>query len=293
MVAMYEHLLVATDFSEQAAGAVALAGLFAKRCAAALTVASVFDANPHSPLAIPTASEQFLLRLEVAVKERLAKIRREELAEVEAVDCEALRDAHAADALVELARQRGTDLCIVGTHGRMGIARMLLGSVAERVVRFAPCDVLVSRGDTRLPTKVLAATDMSPESMVAVDRAGQFAATLSCTVELLHVHDPSVPVPAPGGGLEHPDTSKARVWEKLTAVRTERLPDVDATTEVVNDAHAAGAICAHAEKIGADLVIVATRGRGGLSRLMIGSVAERVVRHAHCPVLVVRAAEQG
>jgi len=142
---------------------------------------------------------------------------------------------------------------------------------------------------------ILLATDFSEPSERAADAAAVLAEQLGAKVTLLHSFDPDPLVPP--GAIPKPQEFREKITKEMTeAIRTRleelrgtrlaRAKDVDIA--VVTHRSPATAIVEHAKEIGADLIIVATSGRTGLSHLLIGSVAEKVVRHAHCPVLAVR-----
>jgi nucleotide-binding universal stress UspA family protein len=145
---------------------------------------------------------------------------------------------------------------------------------------------------------IFVATDFSDASMKAVQAAAKLAAQLGAKVTLFHVFDPDPLVPP--GAIPNPSEFRekistemtAAVHKKLAELRVQELGSVsDVDTVVATDRSAAHSICEHAKEADADLLVVATHGRTGLSHLLIGSVAERVVRHAHCPVLAVRASK--
>lgn len=143
-------------------------------------------------------------------------------------------------------------------------------------------------------THILVPTDFSQASELAVDAAAVLARRLGVKLTLVHVHDPSALRPATMGwtksvedGIE---TEVERAIESsFRKLVDERLEGVEvADTVVLHDSSAAHAICSYAEKLGVDLIVIGTHGRTGLKHLLIGSVAERVVRHATCPVLTLR-----
>lgn len=142
---------------------------------------------------------------------------------------------------------------------------------------------------------ILVPTDFSQASELAVDAAAVLARQIGAKITLVHVHDPdALRPPATIGwspeqkkGLEE-EVAKA-VDQSFAALKKDKLEGVDiADTVVLHAPSPAGAICSYAEKIEADLIVIGTHGRTGLKHLLIGSVAERVVRHAPCPVLTLR-----
>ena len=195
--------------------------------------------------------------------------------------------------IVELLEHDPTfDLVVMGTHGRTGLARVMLGSIAESTVRHAPCSVLTVRPDAELKpfARVLCPVDFSGSSEHAVELAAGFVQPGSAGITLLHVIDP----PHVYGGAkrtldfirsldkystEHLDQWAARLEGKAPApiAKLSRVGRPGAEILRVLD-----------EGPAFDLVVMGSHGRTGIERLLLGSVAEKLVRHAKCPVLVAR-----
>src|SRR5215207_6932635 len=175
--------------------------------------------------------------------------------------------------IVALGEELEAGLIVVGSRGRGGIRRALIGSVSDSVVRHAHCPVLVVRWKPVVfPAKILVATDGSEEAALAAQSAADLAARTGSELHVTHV----------GTALSH--------VECMGAVTQELL---DKEAKEVLEAHlmsgrADEEIIFRAEQVGADLVVVGSRGLGGVRRALMGSVSDSVVRHAHCPVLVVR-----
>lgn len=144
----FRHVLVATDFSTNAAPAVDLAVEIARGSDAALTLVHVADVAAYAYSSVSMAGVDLLTPMLDAAQGELAKA----LAAVHTrlPDAKAmLRQGVAADELVQAARVAGADLIVVGTHGRTGMAHLVVGSVAEKVVRNAPVPVLTVRSGPR------------------------------------------------------------------------------------------------------------------------------------------------
>jgi len=185
------------------------------------------------------------------------------------------------------------DLAVVGAHGRSAIARVLLGSVADKVVRHAPCSVLVvrGRGDAKGYRHVLCPVDFSDSSRQAVEVAAELAVPGGAGILLMHAID--MPVVYPGEIIPpdfYADLAKHtnRVLEEWAEDLRKRV-DVPVTTLVETGSPGARAIQMLDRDSTFDLVAVGSQGRTGLRRFLLGSVAERIVRHAPCPVIVARA----
>jgi nucleotide-binding universal stress UspA family protein len=218
-------------------------------------------------------------------------------------ECVAAGAMHATSALVsgvpwvEIVRQlekQAYDLCVIGTHGRSGLARVLLGSVAGNVVRHAPCSVLAVRpdgGETSF-RHVLVPTDFSTSAEYALELAATLVEPAGA-LTLLHVIE--LPVAYSG---ELPTAELARDLDRRAA---------DALAKDIARSQAATRATVHARsQIGypgaqtlrvleddrtIDLVVMGSHGRTGIARALLGSVAEKIVRHARCPVLVARSRE--
>lgn len=215
------------------------------------------------------------------------------------VHVEEIAAAHASPALDILAdaRAHDVDLIVMGTHGRLGFGHFLLGSVTERVVRLAdrpvltvPCDA-VPEG-----APVLAPVDFSDGSRDALRHAHALAADQGVALHVLHVLDwPSSPSPylAAFGLPSLPDLI-TDAQAGLDAFVTDTVGN-GAVTVVRARAGglAAYTVAEYAREVAAGLVVISTHGRTGLRRLVMGSVAEHVVRLAPCPVLVVRPGGRG
>jgi nucleotide-binding universal stress UspA family protein len=135
---------------------------------------------------------------------------------------------------------------------------------------------------------ILACIDFSKQSTVALAEVGQYARANGSKVTLLHVADPQAFIP-PQAVLQPATTTDTSAHAaKLASLRDAHLDGLEVALAVVEDHAPARAICDFAEEHGADLIVVGSHGRGGMERWLIGSVAERVVRHASTNVYVVR-----
>jgi nucleotide-binding universal stress UspA family protein len=207
-----------------------------------------------------------------------------------------LVDGHPDEALVTAATDLGADLLVVGAHGRRGIGR-ILGSVAEKVVRTAGCPVLVARGAADAADggyrRILAATDFSDAADRGLDLALELVAG-DGTVELVHFWS------LPPLSRAHASDAVAEVLDDLgrglQAEARRRGTDAVAARDgsrgtvryQLREGDPRDGILDLAVAAGADLVAVGSHGRRGLGRLLLGSVAQAIVRHAPCSVVVTR-----
>jgi nucleotide-binding universal stress UspA family protein len=293
------RILVPTDFSATSDEALAHARRLAGQLNASLHLVHAFEdpfttaafaAEMYAP--VPASMREELLRqVQGQLAERLPDDDRTRLRGTAEVVT-----GSPAKAIVEYAHTLGADLIVMGTHGRGGMAHLLLGSVAERVVRTAGCPVLTLREAPQAPVqRILVPTDFSDTSDAALDTAFLFAAAFGAELQLLHVLDD----PFVSGGLvpeaymtEAPalrtamlTEARERLAHRAAAAGETHPPRVD--TEVLFG-HGAKTIAEYAGQRRADLVVMGTHGRTGVAHVLLGSVAERLVRTAPCPVITVR-----
>jgi nucleotide-binding universal stress UspA family protein len=197
--------------------------------------------------------------------------------------------------ILERAADLAADLVVVGTHGRSGFDRLALGSVAEKVLRKAPCPVLtvppaaVAPGSDRVFSTVLCAVDFSEPSADALRVAADLARRYRSALVLLHVVDwpfagSDRPRPAPGlmGGLE------SRAQDDLAALVAD-IPAPPQVSTVVLTGRPRDEILTCARQRDADLIVLGVSGHGAVERALLGSTAHGVIRQSDCPVLTVRA----
>ena len=146
---------------------------------------------------------------------------------------------------------------------------------------------------TRNFTRILVPTDFSAPSNAALTLAKRMAAMSGASLHLLHVLDDSMTTAAAAVGVHAPTAELREKWLEgaRTLLSTQLTPEEQASfrsTEVVMFGTPARTIVEHAKESGIDLIVIRTHGRGGVEHVLIGSVAERVVRSAVCPVLTVR-----
>jgi nucleotide-binding universal stress UspA family protein len=200
-------------------------------------------------------------------------------------DCEILIEYGTEhSAIIKAAERVGAGLIVVG-HGSQ---KHSLSGVAERVVRYAHCPVLVARP----PDKgcVLAATDFSDPASPAIEAAASEAVRRGRELTIIHAYTTEQFIASPDGVT--PAMFPPHFAEEMRRALQDRLDAsvhrVSATKGILVHNSADVAILEAIEELPVDLVVVGTHGRTGLSRLALGSVAEAVVRKAGCSILVVR-----
>ncbi len=206
-----------------------------------------------------------------------------------------------ANVIVELARNPRTRLIAMATHGRGGLQRWALGSVADRVAQASPAPVLLVRAtmhtspaDFRL-RHILVPLDGSELARQALPLACDLAHAAHARITLIQAVSPKIegypsllaqPQPSYRAILSALHAAAERELEHAAAAI--RQPDLPVTTVVVTG-HAAEAIVDEATRRGASMIVMATHGYGGLRRWALGSVADQVLHATHLPLLLVRA----
>ncbi len=296
-MALSDVVLVATDLSESADVAIKMGHEQAEKAGGKLVVChvvhEVLRSAPLFPQAIQADMEAMIhaeSRAAAAVEDRVKEITGRTSAGFEV----RIESGGADAAVLRVAEEVGATLVVTGSRGLTGIARLLLGNIAERIVRYAHCPVLVARLHARTK-KVLVATDLSDLSAPAVALAAEVASRQDASLTVLHSLDI---LPAPAFGFTVPfggtpvipprdlvdqmrgaaDSVVGSLIERLGIKADHRVAEGDAATAVLRTA----------EELDVELVVVATHGRTGLARVALGSVAEKIVRGAHCSVLVAR-----
>jgi nucleotide-binding universal stress UspA family protein len=193
--------------------------------------------------------------------------------------------------IVEAAqREPGLDLIVIGTHGRTGLSRVVMGSVAELVVRHAPCPVLtVHPGNEPTPySHVLCPVDLSEPARAAMNLAAELVKPGGAGITLLHVLELPVAYRAELPVFElhrQLDAASAALLDHWTAELQAKV-SVPVMRRTRPGRAGAQILTVLDDDRTFDLVVMGSHGHTGLARMLLGSVAEKVVRHARCPVLV-------
>ncbi len=198
------------------------------------------------------------------------------------------------DGIIEYAKNHDIDLVLMATHGRSGIDHVMMGSTSEMVVRLASCPVLTvcptaDHSDVEVG-RIIVPVDFSEHAWLATAHAKELARIFKATVHLVHVMEvlPSV------GFADYPPVLPD---EEMQADTRQALRDLYKESEGpggpveyhVEIGHPVTETLGAAKKLDADLMVISTHGRTGLSRMLMGSVAEKMVQKAPCPVFVVKA----
>jgi nucleotide-binding universal stress UspA family protein len=290
------RILCPTDFSASSARAFQHAATLAAWYEAALTVVYVM------PVTVVPASELAYMANPMLLDTGLREHIRADLSALAAparrvglrIDTD-FRDGRPAAEIVTAARELPADLVVMGTHGRSGFQRLVLGSVTETVLRRVACPVLTVPVHAPVPPsalffkRILCATDFSPASAAAVRYAASLAEEAEGSLLLVHVLDRDKPsaLAKPQGNGRHPDFECAARMMLRSA-----LPPQDrewcSSEEIVTWGKPGSEIVRLAQEREAGLVVMGVHGRGLLDLMAFGSVTHQVVRDAACPVLTVR-----
>jgi nucleotide-binding universal stress UspA family protein len=291
-------ILLATDGSEEAGRAARMATVLSEKVGSELHLVRVEPipralADPESVYYGAGNSKQMR---EIAQRDSSEKLD-EEVREIRGMGGD-VAGAHARvgrpDAeIVRLAEEIEAGLVVVGSRGFGPLRRALTGSVSGSVVRHAHGSVLVVREDGGLPGRILLAHDGSKEAGEAARAAAEISVATGSELHLVYVslaESPYYP------GPEMPDVSagylerlheRARAWVEQQAERL-GAEGVDVEAAHLRLGAPDREIVSLAEELEIGLIVVGSRGLGGLKRALLGSVSDSVVRYAHCPVLVVR-----
>ena len=293
-----EKILVGLDFSPASIQALDYAVSLAKPFRAAVHLMHV---HPPDEALAPGAGHLLLQSAEAIerLNEELTGIYRKRVADFRPDNCH-IRHWRPYQEIIGLAREMDVDLIVLSTRGHSGLKHLLLGSTAERVVRNAPCPVLIARkrkqkskasSEAFAIRTILVPTDFSQCSLAGTEYAAFLARKLGATLRLFHAIYPYT-------NYVFVDRAGVRSSGLAEAVKETARQEMDALQQMnflrgltvqtaILPGPAVDEICAAAGEPEVDLVVTSTHGRTGLKHALIGSVAEHVARYAERPVLVV------
>ena len=281
------NVLIATDFSRQSTSALNYGLNFAHRYSAHSEIVYVLPADEYA-LAGPEALTAAKDAARRDVLELKAMLRRSHAFE-EGVDYRvSMIEGSAADCLLERARQKSVDLIVVGTHGRGGMGKIILGSVAEKVFRHSRVPVLTIGPHIRRsaesggPHCILAPCDLTPRSHPAVEFACALAKEHNSQLTLLHV------IGQPNEGMRlDPERVRQGIREELAQIVRKHADGVDVYYRI-ESGKIASTILDKATELNADLIVLGVRPSSGLLDRFMWPIAYELVREAACPVLTIR-----
>jgi nucleotide-binding universal stress UspA family protein len=299
----FERILCPVDFSDPSRRALNYAVALSTWYSAPLTVlhavanVPVFEVTaPFGPLGTPP-----VMLKDPDVEEERAELRRFIASAAGTPSVELVVET--ADTCPEILRQaidRKVDLIVMGTHGRSGLSHVLLGSVAEKIIRNASCPILVvpphaaevEGVGAAVFKRIVYATDFSKSSDAALNHALALAQEADARLTLLHaiefpqaLHDVALPRGAEVDRLHA--AAEAEYLRRLRALVPAQARMYCNVATRVNEGKPARAILAVAADERADLIVMGVQGRGAMDVMVFGSNAHAVIREAPCPVLVV------
>jgi nucleotide-binding universal stress UspA family protein len=298
-----QNILVPIDFSKMSVQAIQIAKQLTRRFGASIHLAHVHNFNyaanfvaPAPPM-VPFSFMTYEQDGEQTALRELKKVASK--CGVSSATCDVLSGAPPFDEICRLAQTIPADLVVMPTHGRTGLKHVFLGSTAERVVQHSPSPVLVTRGNRaqsrtgsgfRIKT-ILVPVDFSNCSRQGLDYAIGFASEFGAKIVLLHATYTGYVYSCEGTAIYdiHALQEAARKTAERNMrelIRSVNFGPVKFET-MFTDGSPVTDICAFAKDHDVDLIITSTHGFTGFTHVLIGSIAEHVVRHAPCSVLVV------
>jgi nucleotide-binding universal stress UspA family protein len=281
----YRKILVAIDGSESSKHALKESFKLASDEKCWITVVSVIPSyeGDLGAMWINNVKEAMAKPCELALSEA-ENIAKKERVLIKTV-CE---EGEIYERIVDLADAENSDLIVMGRKGTAGLQRTLVGSVTARVIGHSQRDVLVVPNDTSIGWKsILFATDGSKFSEAATDKAIDFAKSYGSELNVITVVDVTEEFMARAPGALEDLVKKAK--SMVEDVKKKANSKGIKAESIVREGDAYKAIINIAKKQKANAIIMGSHGRTGLKRLLMGSVTERVIGHAPCPVLVVKA----
>jgi nucleotide-binding universal stress UspA family protein len=293
-----DRVLVPTDFSDCSAQALCHGIRFAREHAAELHLLHaivLFEEDlVNMDDVVPDTSRLREALTEVARNRMGALVRNHGLPDLVCTQVQR-RGISAAPPIINYAREADIDLIVMGTHGRRGLRKMFLGSVAAEVVRASPCSVLTVRGKgTRTGVhqlrRILVPVDFSEQGKDALRVAANLARTYQADVQLLHVlGDILHPAFYNMGAIRLSDLQpevmgKAKSELEKYLIGVTETADSSVTCHVL-EGHSAREIVRFSRDQHCDLIVMATHGHTDKRHFLIGGTAEKVISGAECPVL--------
>lgn len=297
-----DKILVATDFSEGSTYALRAALEVARHAESELTLLHVIDLPDYhrATLMTPEVDAEAFRR---SMQERTRGLLEEQIAATpEAAGQRVELRVGEGNAAEEINRVLADyDLLVISSHGRTGLEHVVIGSIAERVLRTASRPTLLIKRDVdgdwvTQGGGILVTTDLSPFSLEALDGAVELARRFGAPLTVVHViEDLSAYPPLDWEHLPNmtPKQYRQRTEDlaraELKKILAERIPKGVEAVEVIRWGNAYLRITEEAKERASSMIVMATHGRTGFKRFFLGSVTERIARHVECPLLTVHA----
>jgi len=290
-----KHILVPLDGSAFAEKSLPIAEAICKAFGAQLTLASVLQVRRISDFMSMSRMRQKSIENE---KIRRVKYLKDLVRQIKSKGIKvgfSLRRGSVTETITNLVKEKNVDLVTICTHGRSGVQRWLIGSVANRVVQLINRPVLLLRPSEKdeSPTTEFHKLLVTLDGSEFAERVLPFVRLFSpLTREVLLLTVPEIPEARMYGAVvdeivdlrKHSEDQSREYLEKFVK---SLINDGIEAKGIVTGSRPAQTIVSVSEEKDIDLIMMATHGRGGMDRFFIGSVAERVVRHAPCPIILV------
>lgn len=300
MIKKLNKILFPHDFSECAGQAFTHAIYFAKKHDAELHllhVVTLFEDAPQLDEKNFPEKENLQKRFEEISTSKMKGLKETYESDKLKIITSVRRAVSEAPEILDYASDNDVDLIVMGTHGRRGLGHLFLGSVAEEVVRLSEVPVFTIK-ETKNPKpiknweKILVPVDFSEHSQTALSHAKSIAESYEAGLQLLHViEEPVHPALSLGGKSSIfdivPDLKedcKKRIEQMLKEIKG---PAINSEIFII-EGSASSDIIRFASENNSDLIVIATHGLTGIEHLLMGSVTEKVVRMATCPVFTVK-----
>lgn len=269
-----KQILFATDGSEYSLGAQKAAIALTKRCNGELHIMSIMLTTQDLE---GVGTQHMRETREKEVQSRLDKVAESALAEGVACTTHLVFGEHPQHEIVNTAAEIGADLIVMGRRGTRGLARSMVGHATAYVAGHAPCNVLVvPRAAEVWSKRILLATDGSEHSSTAAEAALGVARQCGLPVTVVSATTRS-------HSSERKAEAKASVEREVAAMQAAGIQ----STGVIAEGRPDDVVIETTAKEDADLIVVGSHGRTGLVRLVLGSISERIMGQAQCPVMVV------
>lgn len=296
-----ETIVVPTDFSSYANHAFRYASALARQFGAKLQFVNVIDTRPLEVYwgiyGGQAGTDKLKGELKAAAEKKLAALSRK-ADNAGVASASTIRTGDPATEILAVANEVNANLIVIASHGHSGLEHMILGSTCEHVVRDADMPVLAVKypehefvdeaGTTLKLAKVLCPYDFSSYARAALATATELCRQFGARLLLVHVVESWLDYPefTPAVDLTLSDELAEKAKEQLDEV-ARGIEGVEVEARVAQGApHVTLARLAKDDNV--DLIVTATHGRSGLKRVLLGSVAERLLRQAECPVMTIR-----
>ncbi len=285
-----EKLLLATDGSQFGEGAIREAIQLAKKCSSKLSAISVIETNPE----YATIAPQLLEKAEKAAREHLESVKAQAKKEGVDITTSILEGEDSYNYISEEAAKNKISMIIMGRRGKTGLKRLVMGSTTARVIGHAPCNVLVVPRAAQVEFKnILVATDGSRHAAAAASEAIGIAKKNKGKLIVLAVVPSESMQPM---DIVHSEMSRDVIAAKelslaensAKAVKAAAQKEGVAVEAFIMGGRPADAIVQTAKEKNIDVIMLGSHGKTGVDKLLMGSVAERVIVLASCAVLVVK-----